>query len=55
VSWVYKQVSLGTLPYFKADKYTRFKKTEIDKWTENRTVRPVEELNYVKKKQGGGS
>jgi len=41
-SWVYKQVSLKTLPYFKSGKYTRFKKKDIEKWIENQTVRPIQ-------------
>jgi hypothetical protein len=28
-SWVYKQVSLNTIPYFKNGKYTRFRKSTI--------------------------
>ena len=30
LSWVYKQVSLKTIPYFKSGKYTRFKKVLIE-------------------------
>ena len=40
-SWVYKQISLKTIPYFKTGKYTRFKKSLIDKWIETQAVRPV--------------
>jgi excisionase family DNA binding protein len=40
-SWVYKQVSLKSIPYFKSGKYTRFKKSAIDKWIETQTVRPA--------------
>ena len=29
-SWVYNQVHLKTIPYFKCGKYTRFKKSQID-------------------------
>ena len=47
-SWVYKQVSLGTLPYFKAGKYIRFKKSEIDNWIDSQTVRPVSALKFTK-------
>lgn len=50
-SWVYKQVSLKTIPYFKSGKYTRFKKTLIDKWIETQTVRPVP---YLKAGKGKG-
>lgn len=41
LSWVYKQVSLKTIPYFKSGKYTRFRKAAIDKWIETQSVRPV--------------
>ena len=41
-SWIYKQVQFKTIPYFKAGKYTRFKKTAIDRWIEAQAVRPVE-------------
>ncbi len=40
-SWVYKQVSLKTIPYFKSGKYTRFRKTAVDKWIETQTVKPI--------------
>ncbi len=43
-SWVYKQVSLKAIPYFKSGKYTRFKKSAIDRWIETQTVRPVSPL-----------
>jgi excisionase family DNA binding protein len=47
-SWVYKQVQLGTIPYFKCGKYTRFKKSQIDRWIESETVKPVLSLSLVK-------
>lgn len=47
-SWVYKQVSLKTIPYFKSGKYTRFKKALIDKWIETQTVRPLLPLRLAK-------
>lgn len=47
-SWVYKQVSLGTLPYFKAGKYIRFSKSAIEKWIEKNAVKPVSPLKIVK-------
>lgn len=46
-SWVYKQVSLKTIPYFKSGKYTRFKKSVIDKWIDNKTMRPIPHLKVV--------
>jgi excisionase family DNA binding protein len=39
-SWVYKQVSMKTIPYFKIGKYTRFRKKDIDKWIEGQMLRP---------------
>ncbi|MDA8171858.1 MAG: helix-turn-helix domain-containing protein [Nitrospiraceae bacterium] len=47
-SWVYKQVSLKAIPHFKAGKYTRFKKSAIDRWSEERTIRPIPLLNRLK-------
>jgi excisionase family DNA binding protein len=49
ISWVYKQVSLKTIPSFKSGKYTRFKKSVIDKWIETQTVRPIPSLKMLKK------
>jgi hypothetical protein len=31
-SWIYKQMSLKTIPFFKTEKYSRFRKKDIDKW-----------------------
>ena len=49
-SWVYKQVSLKTIPYFKVGKYLRFRRKEIDKWVETKTVRPVPALGLGNKR-----
>ena len=43
-SWVYKAVSLKAIPYFKAGKFPRFRKREIDKWAESKGVRPMPSL-----------
>jgi excisionase family DNA binding protein len=40
-TWVYKQVSIKTLPYFKSGKYIRFRKREIDLWIGRQTVNPI--------------
>jgi excisionase family DNA binding protein len=40
-SRMYKQTSLGTIPYLKSGKYLRFRKKDIDKWMESRTRRPI--------------
>jgi excisionase family DNA binding protein len=41
LSWIYKQVSLNAIPYFKSGKYVRFKKSAIDKWIDTHTIRPI--------------
>jgi excisionase family DNA binding protein len=46
VPWVYNQVHLKTIPYFKVGKYTRFKKSVIDKWIEEATVKPIPSAGY---------
>ena len=48
-SWIYKQVSLKAIPFFKCGKYTRFKKSEIDRWVESETVKPIPPLKMVNK------
>ena len=48
-SWIYKQVSLKAIPYFKCGKYTRFKRSAIDRWVEGETVRPIPSLKMVNK------
>jgi len=49
-SWVYKQISLGTIPFFKAGKYSRFRKKDINRWIESQTVKPITTLKLVKKR-----
>lgn len=46
-TWVYKAVSLKEIPYFKVGKYTRFKKSVIDKWVEMQAVRPIPALKNM--------
>ena len=46
-SWVYNQVHLKTIPYFKCGKYTRFKKSNIDKWIDSETIQAVPALLLV--------
>ena len=48
-SWVYKQVSLRNIPHFKIGKYPRFKKSEIDKWINKKTIMPVPPLKIANK------
>lgn len=50
-SWVYKAVSLKAIPYFKAGKFPRFRKRDIDKWMESKAVRPVPSLKVIKSKR----
>jgi excisionase family DNA binding protein len=40
-SWIYKQVSLKAIPYFKSGKYVKFRKATIDKWIDTKTIRPI--------------
>jgi excisionase family DNA binding protein len=40
-SWIYNRVHLVAIPYFKCGKYTRFKKSVIDKWIEQATIKPI--------------
>ncbi len=47
-SWVYNQVHLKAVPYFKCGKYTRFKKSQIDKWIEKETMQPIPPLTLAK-------
>jgi excisionase family DNA binding protein len=47
-TWVYRQISLKTIPFFKVGKYTRFKKSAIDRWADNRTIKPISRLNFAK-------
>lgn len=39
-SWIYKQIHNGKLPFVKAGKYGRFKKSAIDKWLESNSTKP---------------
>jgi excisionase family DNA binding protein len=40
-SWVYRQTCDHNIPYYKLGRYNRFKKTEIDKWLEEKSVNPI--------------
>jgi excisionase family DNA binding protein len=39
--WVYKQVAHQGIPHVKTNHLVRFRKTAIDRWLEERTVKPV--------------
>ena len=47
-SWVDKKVSFKEIPYFKAGKYPKFKKSQIDKWIDSQTVKPIPPLRGIK-------
>lgn len=47
-SWIYKQVSLRAIPFFKTGKYSRFRKKDIDKWIESNAARPIPPMKLVK-------
>ena len=47
-SWVYKQVTLKTIPYFKSGKYTRFRRSAIDRWIDSQTVKAIPSLKLIK-------
>lgn len=47
-SWVYKQVSLRGIPYFKAGKFPRFRKKDIDRWAEFKAVRSIPPLRAIR-------
>ncbi len=49
VSWVYNKNTLKELPHFKAGKYSRFRKKDIDQWVKSQTRMPVPSLKIVKK------
>ena len=40
-SWVYRQTCDHNIPYYKLGRYNRFKKSEIDKWLEERSFKPI--------------
>jgi excisionase family DNA binding protein len=49
VSWVYNKNTLKELPHFKAGKYSRFRKRDVDRWVKSQTRTPVPPLKIVKK------
>ncbi len=50
VSWVYRQVSDKTIPYFKNGKYVRFKKSSIDKWIASHERQPIPKFKHLSKR-----
>ncbi len=47
-SWVYKKVSLKAIPYFKAGKFPRFRKRDIERWMESQARKPIPVLKMAK-------
>ena len=50
ISWIDKQITKRAIPYFKMGKYTRFKKSHIDHWTETRKAEPIPELKSYRRR-----
>ena len=48
-SWVQRKVALKEIPFFKAGKYNRFKKSAIDRWIETETIKPIPPLKIANK------
>jgi excisionase family DNA binding protein len=48
-SWVNRKVALKEIPFFKAGKYNRFKKSVIDRWIDSETIKPIPPLKMVNK------
>ena len=46
-TWIYNKVGLKTIPYFKCGKYLRFKKSNIDKWIDSKTIPAVPPFSLV--------
>lgn len=49
-SWVDKQITNRAIPFFKAGKYTRFKKSHVDRWIENQRIDPIPELRRYRRR-----
>jgi|WetSurSiteA1Bulk_404760.scaffolds.fasta_scaffold104008_1 excisionase family DNA binding protein len=48
-SWVDKQITQRAIPYFKMGKYTRFKKSHIDRWIEHQKVDPIPDMKSYRR------
>ncbi len=49
VSWINKQITLRAIPYIKIGKYTRFKKTDIDRWLESMKINQSPYVRLLKR------
>jgi excisionase family DNA binding protein len=55
--WVYKQVAQQGIPHVKTDRLVRFRKSAIDRWLEDRTVKSLSRNpadKYLRKDNGAG-
>ena len=43
--WLYKRVSFKEIPYIKAGRFLKFKKSEIDRWLEDNSIPQVNPLS----------
>ena len=48
-SWVRGKVDSLEIPHFRCGKYIKFKKRNIDKWVDKKTVKPVSPLKRANK------
>jgi excisionase family DNA binding protein len=49
--WIYKQVQRRAIPFFKAGRYLRFRKSAIDRWIDEETVKPAPPLSLMSKRK----
>jgi excisionase family DNA binding protein len=40
-TWIYRQTSERKIPFIKAGRYVLFKKTDIDNWLEEKSIKPI--------------
>lgn len=50
VTWINRQIHDRAIPYLKTGKYTRFKKTHIDRWLESMKIEPSPLLKMFQKR-----
>ena len=48
LTWVYRQASDKTIPYFKNGKYVRFRKSSIDKWISSHERQPIPKFKQIR-------
>ena len=48
-SWVRGKVDDLEIPHFRCGKYIKFKKKDIDKWIDRKTVKPISPLRIANK------